>query len=94
MHGSVSIQPPPRISQNLVEVDELVAGYFNQSVSLDKQTYYARGGHIVVTHYDSFSNTKETWVHISTLSYFQLINIIYFVHRTVCTQCTGQKVSD
>ena len=60
MHGSVSKQPPPRMSQNLVEVDELVAGYFNQSVSLDKQTYYARGGHIVVTHYDSFSNTKET----------------------------------
>ncbi|XP_063681352.1 probable maltase-glucoamylase 2 isoform X2 [Bolinopsis microptera] len=35
-------------------------GLSNQSVSLDKQTYYARGGHIIVTHFSSFSNTKET----------------------------------
>ncbi|KAL5254076.1 hypothetical protein ACHWQZ_G013739 [Mnemiopsis leidyi] len=34
-------------------------GYAEQNVTLDKQTYYARGGHIIVTHFNTFTTTKE-----------------------------------
>ena len=51
----------------------LSAGLSNQSVSLGKQTYYARGGHIIVTHFSSFSNTKETLVNLLNLILYNFV---------------------
>ena len=35
---------------------------------MDRQTYYVRGGHIVVSHLTTANNTKETLVHMMIIS--------------------------